>query len=776
VDQFRGAYQQGLLAEPADYTGAADFGRGILYSPFDLIGAPVDLANMALQPLGLGSEKPFGGSEYLIDKYADLGDYLGVNYQRPTNSTEELLGRIAGGVFAPTGGAATFGRAVDMTTDAAKAYAAGAPARVAERAGGVQLNTGFDPTAPIDNMIMRRMGDNGGPAMQVEAPAAPVRDIDDLGFYSQALEAAQNLPQAKGTGQQIEKMLIKAGVKPDEIAFTPGLRGLLDQPQVTQDEVVGLLEGSRIRPEETILYGGEEGFSGMNFPDRPDELSIYEAYGDITDDIEMVLENDLDQVLNLLELGSPEKYSTKEGGEILSSIRNAFDNNDIDKIDSNILSDIENIAEDIAVERYSLDPVVRLQDPDTGYEIVGSDETGYTIRDDGGNIINQQSNDIPYSLSEARIQAENHAMDRGLVGYAGGETRFASETEDGGTNYREMLLQVPEYEGYADDFTYQGHFDEPNIAVHVRTKDRSTDAGTNDILYVEEMQSDWGQRGRDQGFDNPKDKQKLEEIKKAIEPVQKKLNDAVDERDAFYLNFMNKIAQKVGGVKFTKADLDKDYAKAGLPIKSEDGSELLSRYEMNALMRGTDQVAITADGRELLIDPSNFDGVDISTKMSNQNLSIGNIRKELDDTQGNFRADIPFGPFVGTSSKFAELGVKNLVIKAAQEGKKFVTFSTGKTQADRWNNEGLKTFYDKIIPDAAKKVVKKLDPDAEVGLRRVIERASGMDSPRLTIEITPKMREAIKKGVPLFSAGGLGLLASNEQMSQDRVQPKGIMF
>ena len=101
MDQFRGAYQQGLLAEPADYTGAADIGRGILYSPFDLIGAPVDLANMALQPLGLGSKKPFGGSEYLIDKYADLGDYLGIDYQRPTNSTEEIVGRVAGGFVSP---------------------------------------------------------------------------------------------------------------------------------------------------------------------------------------------------------------------------------------------------------------------------------------------------------------------------------------------------------------------------------------------------------------------------------------------------------------------------------------------------------------------------------------------------------------------------------------------------------------------------------------------------------------------------------------------------
>jgi hypothetical protein len=41
---------------------------------------------------------------------------------------------------------------------------------------------------------------------------------------------------------------------------------------------------------------------------------------------------------------------------------------------------------------------------------------------------------------------------------------------------------------------------------------------------------------------------------------------------------------------------------------------------------------------------------------------------------------------------------------------------------------------------------------------------------RLTIEITPKMRDAIKKGIPLFSAGGAGLLGVG---MQDEPQPAG---
>ena len=166
-DQFAGYSQQGVLAEPMDLSPLGDFGRGLQYSPFDLLGAPVDLVNMGLQGIDalygarnvLGSEQPFLGSEYLIDKYADLGEATGLfDYQRPTGSIPETVGRVTGGLLAPTGGARLFGEAVDLAEAGMSAYAAGAPARVAERARTTTLGSGFDPTAPIDDMIVARQG------------------------------------------------------------------------------------------------------------------------------------------------------------------------------------------------------------------------------------------------------------------------------------------------------------------------------------------------------------------------------------------------------------------------------------------------------------------------------------------------------------------------------------------------------------------------------------------------------------------------------------------
>ena len=43
------------------------------------------------------------------------------------------------------------------------------------------------------------------------------------------------------------------------------------------------------------------------------------------------------------------------------------------------------------------------------------------------------------------------------------------------------------------------HFDEPNILVHLRMNTR-TDSEGNKVLFLEEVQSDWGQKGKKEGF------------------------------------------------------------------------------------------------------------------------------------------------------------------------------------------------------------------------------------------------------------------------------------
>lgn len=597
----------------------------------------------------------------------------------------------------------------------------------------------------------------------------PPRDVDELGFYSQALEAAKNLPQAKGTGQQFEKMLIGAGVKPDEIAFTPELRGLLDRPQITREELVSLLQENRIRPQETVLEGGNFENERMNFPAEAEQLDPDVAYGStyIDDRVNDMIGDDY-YANYVVEAAKAEGRDDFD----LEAMRKAVAEDDFAFLGGNEDNFARNTLEELAIAEYNYDPVLRLQDPDTGYEIVGSDEMGYTIRDDGGNIIDPRGDNIPYSLSEARIQAETHAMDRGLVGYGGGETRFSEYTELGGDNYREMLLQLPEYQGMRDEFYETAHFDEPNIVVHARTKDRKMAKDAGDTLYVEEMQSDWGQQGRRMGFDTPKDKEKLQSALEEYEP---------------FLNDMNKQTSIKGDAKREFAKLVANQIGGEVSGSSTGGSVYLhGKAVMNDY--NADEILISGSGNIRLYEPLSGEYKNFNVTVPKEIKSKYNAAKkrwnELDAESKPLQklirktADTPIAPFVGSSEKFAEVGIKRLLSQAVKEGKKYVSFSSGDVQYDRWNEEGLVPFYDEIIPKVAKKVAKRFDPDAQVGDMqvRMNEQNVADKAERFTIEITPKMRGSIQEGVPLFVSGGQGLLAAGQGMRQDQQQSSGIMF
>jgi uncharacterized protein YcbK (DUF882 family) len=89
-----------------------------------------------------------------------------------------------------------------------------------------------------------------------QSPAPPVpREIDDVGYTSQALEAARRLKQDKGTPEQILSQLKKAGVKDAEIEAM-GLREFMDgKKSVTRAELVKHLRENRVDVRQSVLRG-----------------------------------------------------------------------------------------------------------------------------------------------------------------------------------------------------------------------------------------------------------------------------------------------------------------------------------------------------------------------------------------------------------------------------------------------------------------------------------------------------------------------------------------
>jgi hypothetical protein len=95
----------------------------------------------------------------------------------------------------------------------------------------------------------------------------------------------------------------------------------------------------------------------------------------------------------------------------------------------------------------------------------------------------------------------------------------------GGENYREVLLK---HDG--EDASFSGnraHFGgEPDILTHLLMKDR-TDTEGKKVLHLDELQSDWAQQGRKEGFEqgNSEKKKRLQNARSAIDNFHKKLSD-----------------------------------------------------------------------------------------------------------------------------------------------------------------------------------------------------------------------------------------------------------
>ena len=103
--------------------------------------------------------------------------------------------------------------------------------------------------------------------------------------------------------------------------------------------------------------------------------------------------------------------------------------------------------------------------------------------------------------------------------------KYAQYQTPGGKNYRETLLTIPPKEApfYSDKepLYHSPHFDDPNIIAHARMNDR-TDADGKKMLFLEELQSDWHQAGRKKGYADPDAIKEREKIRNRLDELTNK--------------------------------------------------------------------------------------------------------------------------------------------------------------------------------------------------------------------------------------------------------------
>lgn len=141
------------------------------------------------------------------------------------------------------------------------------------------------------------------------------------------------------------------------------------------------------------------------------------------------------------------------------------------------------------------DALTRLQA--AGFEIEADDRFGVSLLRDGeavdeSTLTRAQRDD--FKLLDAGLEADRP--------FADGSAKYASLQLEGGREYRELLLTLPAQASSrnTDDPYFSDHYPATqNVLLHVRYNERE-DVDGKRMLFIEEIQSDWHQTGRRNGY------------------------------------------------------------------------------------------------------------------------------------------------------------------------------------------------------------------------------------------------------------------------------------
>ncbi len=277
------------------------------------------------------------------------------------------------------------------------------------------------------------------------------------------------------------------------------------------------------------------------------------------------------------------------------------------------------------------------------------------------------------------------------------------------------------------DFT-GGHWDEPNVLVHLRLSDRKV--GGKRTLLVEEIQSDWAQKGRSEGFKGPETQKRAKEIDAELEalyrssdpPPKERVEALQAERDGIKYGsvpsapFVKDTSKwtTLGLKRVLKMAADEGYDSVGIVR----GQEQAARYDLSkqvsqvswgekdGLLRAWDKSG------DPVIEKSNVSRAELAEhigKEAAQKLveqkpidklwdveQVGNRKFIIIDETGKRVKDQLVGSLEYTSRAEAKKQLKHV---AAERSLRGLELSVG--------GEGMKGYYDKIVPEQLNKLGKE---------------------------------------------------------------------
>jgi len=376
----------------------------------------------------------------------------------------------------------------------------------------------------------------------------------------------------------------------------------------------------------------------------------------------------------------------------------------------------------------------------------------------------------------AELAVEGAAPD---VNAPTGKTRFKKFVKKGGENYREILLTTPNPEG-TKPYVYESHFsNHANILAHLRLTDR-VDLNGRKTLVADEIQSDTHQQGREFGYNgddklSPEERKvKLLEIDEALNFTSIEIDKTIDKmRIANSVAQAGKLAKDLAALRL-KADellaeknsVSENDAVPNFPFKNTEAWSALTlkRLILMAVEQGYDAVAWMPASTH--IERWGTDNISWN-KTDDGTFSVGSLRQRGGmadgiDIEARARASGEQlernGETVTSKEDLAKVITATLHRERNARSLGSLTESVWKEMQEKPSGEknpraeGMKFFYDKLIPKVAGQIIKKLDPAAKIEVAKFDLKDDG-DIEALQIVITPAMKAKVEQGISLFQSG-----------------------
>jgi hypothetical protein len=333
------------------------------------------------------------------------------------------------------------------------------------------------------------------------------------------------------------------------------------------------------------------------------------------------------------------------------------------------------------------------------------------------------------------------------------------------------------------------HWDQPNVLVHFRLNDR-LDADGKRVLFVEEIQSDWGQAGRKIGF-VPKavDRQAIidelaaaqaeldasvpntdaqadayERVQRAEEAYNKKINEAVIERAPFVETTDGWLALALKHIMLeaTQGNYDR--------VAFINGKQSADRYDLSKQVEKIEWVGDTTGRAAKRVTITPIDGNDFALQV---------------DKSGMVTGSTSVGGQQHLNKRLYEVLPEEIADQILDQDDGFITGDGLKV-----GGKGMRKFYDELVPIAVDKLLKKYGGGKLVQVAMATERRVTNDeimaaerrgdwteAERLTaimerqelgrgeaptgatvignqpgFPVTPEMVKKLESGLPLFQA------------------------